>query len=92
MLKASDENEPGDYMYVDIQVCDSALASESSERPRRVEEPWRAREVAGYGREGQIDTTLTPPGTQYGATLSKAGKVNPRNMRYLQSSAHPCNA
>jgi hypothetical protein len=29
MLKASDENEPGDYMYVDIQVYDSALASES---------------------------------------------------------------
>jgi hypothetical protein len=29
MPKASDENEPGAYMYVDIQVCDSALASES---------------------------------------------------------------
>jgi hypothetical protein len=29
MLKAPDENEPGDYLYVNIRVCDSALVSES---------------------------------------------------------------
>jgi hypothetical protein len=28
-LKVRDENQPGDYLYVDIQVCDFALAAES---------------------------------------------------------------
>ena len=51
-LKVRDEIESGNYLCVNIQVCGSALASASIWWPRRVEEPWRARGGAGYGREG----------------------------------------
>jgi hypothetical protein len=39
--------------------------------------------------EDDIDTTLTPPGSQYGVRLRKESSLG---MRYLQARANPCNA
>jgi hypothetical protein len=39
--------------------------------------------------EDDIDTTITPPGTQYGTRLRRESSLR---MRYLQACATPCNA
>jgi hypothetical protein len=39
--------------------------------------------------DGAVDTTLIPPGTQYGATLGKAGKGNPSKCAAFASLCTP---
>ena len=51
-LEVRDGNEPGRYLCVNFQVCDSAFAWVCL--PQRVEELWRARGGTGYGRVGEI--------------------------------------